>query len=168
MARLKYRARGFTLLEVLIVTILIALIAGVTVPRFFGSIDKAEIRKNAGEIAAFMKSARRKAVAEKKVVTVVLDSETGEIFAVLGRYDRSNKQDRIAPKNISENVRLWTGGKKILTIEFNPSGTAAGGKIYVTGAEGQSPFNEDALLVSINPLSGKIIVTAVNDKDEKW
>lgn len=52
----KRRVRGFTLLEVLVVMVIIGLLAGYVAPRYFGQLGKSEVKVAQAQISAFEKA----------------------------------------------------------------------------------------------------------------
>ncbi|WP_018608225.1 type II secretion system major pseudopilin GspG [Uliginosibacterium gangwonense] len=52
----KYRIRGFTLLELLVVMVIIGLLAGYVAPKFFAHIGKAEVKTARAQIDALEKA----------------------------------------------------------------------------------------------------------------
>lgn len=157
--------RGFTLLEILIVTILIALIAGIGIPRFIGSLERAEVKSVAAKVAGVMRRARLAAVSEKVPVTVKVDTKSRTVSAV---YTTGESAKRVAePVAIPEGVNIWTGRSGVfyhrpLSIEFAPTGSSTGGEFLIAAA-GSSPADADGYLVRLNPLSGRTIVIPARD-----
>ena len=157
-------SRGFTLLEILIVTILIALVAGIGIPRFLGSIERAQIKATAAEIANVMRLARLKSVSEKKIVTVEIDPKSRTVRAL---YSGDKNERAAEPVEVSENVSLLTGSPgsfydRPLIIEFNPTGGATGGDLYITFADA-NPADNDGYVIRVKPLSGNSIVIRADE-----
>ncbi len=163
--------RGFTLLEIIIVMVLIGLIAAIGVPRLLGSLERAEVKTSARKIAAAMRSARSHAVSEKRAVTLVIDRKTMSVFAVRGTSSGSGK--KIAPPiRLADTVKVWTenetsAGEEIYYAEFNPRGTATGGVLYVTPRESNSPDDEKGYVITLDPLSGKPKVYRASEAEDR-
>jgi len=157
-------SRGFTLLEILIVTILIALAAGIGIPRFLGSIEKARVKSTAGEIANVMRIARLKAVSEKIIVTVEVDTKGRTVSA---SYAGDEKERAAEQVRIPENVSLLTGRtggfyNRTLSIEFNPTGGATGGEMYIFPADAK-PADDEGYVIRVKPLSGNSVVIPADE-----
>jgi len=156
--------RGFTLLEILIVTILIALVASIGIPRFLGSIERAQVKSTAGEIANVMRIARLKAVSEKKIVTVVVDTKSRTVRAL---YGGDGNERAAEPIRIPESIRLLTGRSgafynRPMSFEFNPTGGATGGDLYISPA-GAKPTDGEGYVIRLKPLSGSSIVIPADE-----
>src|SRR2546423_1502073 len=68
------RRRAFTLLELLVVLILIAILLGLAVIRIGAAADRAAVRAAAGEAAAVFDAARRMAIYRRAPVAVTIDT----------------------------------------------------------------------------------------------
>jgi len=165
-AMLKNRfEQGFSIFELLIVMFIIAIIAGMGIPRFQGSLEKAEIRSAAGRIAAAIRASRYKAVSEKIPLTVVIDAENRKLFAVR-EIDRESSEtgESVTPVElIPESVEIWRWREQVTKayVDFHPSGTSSGGTfLVVPSAEGKIG-DEDGQIITIDPMSGRVKVTSV-------
>jgi general secretion pathway protein H len=149
-AVMRGRARGLTLLELLVVLALMALVAAIAVPRFVGAVSGTELRSAAREVAAGLRAARSEAVAAKRETVVVYDVER-RVF----RVDRSPREHAL-PRGIEMKL---TGAladienERVGAIRFFPDGGSNGGR--VTLAAGERKFDID-----IDWLTGRV---AIND-----
>src|SRR5690242_4726923 len=143
------RARGVTLLELLIVIALMALIAGITLPMFGGSgVSTTELRGSARQLAAGLRLARSEAVSERRETFLVLDV-AGKRFKV----DR-DPQEHALPSRVE--LKLFTAQNDLVnenvgSIRFFPDGGSNGGRITI--ASGARKFDVD-----IDWLTGRVAI----------
>ena len=145
-----HRARGLTLLEILIVLALMAIIAGIAVPLFGGGVSSTELKGAAREVAAGLRYARSEALAGKRETVVVYDLDR-RVF----RVDR-DPHEHALPRGID--MKLTGALSDIATpqvgaIRFFPDGGSNGGRVTV--AAGERKFDVD-----IDWLTGRV---AIND-----
>ncbi len=134
--------RGFTLMEIIVVVIIIAIMFGVALPSLRGMRDNNRLRSTVRENMSLMKYARSEAVFNSRTTQVFLDVEKGEFWLDLrtpdektGRYnpkapkttmERKRKLEKnvfITEVNAMDNNILENG--KIIAIDFFPDGTAS-------------------------------------------
>lgn len=154
---------GYTLVELLIVMAVIAMVAGLGVPFFARSLERAELRSSAGELAALMRMARQEAIARKTVFSAVIDPAQKAAYAIEGRFDAANPQAAFngAVVRIPDAVKVWTPHDGLLLLEFSPAGTATACDLAVTSAKADSPEDGNGYRVTLDPLSGRARVTRV-------
>lgn len=147
-ARPTYRDGGFTLLELLVVLLVMALVAVITVPRIGAALPGAELKSAARQLAAGLREARSRAVAKNHVVPFTLDGTAGRYF--IGTGGANGRM----PNNIG--ITLITGtvdvsGAASGSIRFFPDGTSTGGRIELTSRGGKRT-------VIVDWLTGRIAV----------
>jgi len=142
------RARGVTLLEMLIVLSIMAVLAALVIPRFTGGVSISELKGATREIAAGLRLARSEALATRKETRLLLDLEQ--------RTFRLEADPRVhsLPKQIE--LKLFTAqsdllSEKVGAIRFFPDGGSNGGR--VTLAAGERKFNVD-----IDWLTGRVAI----------
>lgn len=142
------RARGVTLLELLIVLSIMAVLAALVVPRFTGGVSTSALKGATREIAAGLRLARSEALATRKETRLLLDLEQ--------RTFRVEPDARVhaLPKEIE--LKLFTAqsdlmSDKVGAIRFFPDGGSNGGR--VTLAAGERKYNVD-----IDWLTGRVAI----------
>lgn len=75
------RARGFTLIELMVVVVIITILAAAAVPVFVNRMRERRVQQAAGEVASLYRSARSRALGRGAAVLVRYSEETG--FEVL-------------------------------------------------------------------------------------
>jgi general secretion pathway protein H len=143
------RARGVTLLELLIVIALMALIAGITLPMFGGNgVSTTELRGSARQLAAGLRAARSEAVAQRRETFLVLD--------VAGKRFKVDQDPREHPLPRNVELKLFTAQNDLVdanvgSIRFFPDGGSNGGRITV--ASGTRKFEVD-----VDWLTGRVAI----------
>ena len=142
------RARGVTLLEMLVVLSIMAILAALVIPRFTSGVSMSELKGATREIAAGLRLARSEALATRKETRLLLDLEQ--------RTFRVEPDPRVhsLPKQID--LRLFTAQSDLLSdkigaIRFFPDGGSNGGR--VTLAAGERKFDVD-----IDWLTGRVAI----------
>ena len=142
------KASGFTLLEMLLVVMLVALMFAM-VPRMLGSgVSGAELKSNVRAIAAAMKMARDSAINTRREAFVTVNVESREFTTTVdAKTHKLNEQltlklftaqaDQIAPQ--------------VASFRFYPDGSSNGGRVSV-GA------NEREFTIDVDWLTGRVTV----------
>jgi general secretion pathway protein H len=142
------RARGVTLLELLVVIALMALIAGIALPMFGPGVSTSELRGSARALAAGLRAARSEALAQRRETFLVLDV-AGKRFKV----DQDPREHKL-PKGVM--LKLFTAQNDLIdgsvgAIRFFPDGGSNGGRITV--AAGERKFEVD-----VDWLTGRVAI----------
>src|ERR1700674_2700272 len=116
--------RGVTLLELLIVLTLMALIAAMTLPMFSGGVSGTDLKTAARDVAAGLRLARDRAIAQRTESLLELNLEA--------RTFRVSPDER--PHRLPEklDLKLYTAQRDLLndkvgSIRFFPDGGSNGG-----------------------------------------
>jgi general secretion pathway protein H len=142
------RARGVTLLELLIVLSIMAIVAAMVVPIFGGGVSTSELKGAARQVAAGLRLARSEALATRRETGVVLDLER-RMFQV----ERDGREHSLPP---AIELKLFTAesdlvSDKVGAIRFFPDGGSNGGR--VTLAVGERKYNVD-----VDWLTGRVAI----------
>ena len=145
------RQRGFSLLEVLVVIVIIGLSYALLPKMFYSGVSGAELRSNVRAVATGLRLARDAAINTRReaVLTLDLDQRT---FTV-------QNDTRVHKLNETLDVKLYTSQADLITekvgaIRFYPDGSSNGGR--VTLAAGERAFEVD-----VDWLTGHV---TINDK----
>jgi general secretion pathway protein H len=141
-------AAGFSLLELLIVLMLMAIIAAVTLPIFGPGVSTTDLKRAAREVAAGLRLARSQAIAQRTEATLELD--------VAARQFRVLPDPRVHTMPEGIELKLFTAQRDLISdqvgaVRFFPDGGSTGGRI--TLAAGDRKFDVD-----IDWLTGRVAI----------
>jgi general secretion pathway protein H len=139
---------GVTLLELMIVLVLMALIAAVTIPIFGSGVSTTELRSAARELAAGLRLARGQAIAQRTEAMLELD--------VAARNFRVPPDPRVHALPTGIELKLFTAQRDLVSdnigaIRFYPDGGSDGGR--VTLAAGERKYDVD-----VDWLTGRVVI----------
>lgn len=141
-------SRGFTLLELLLVLLLLGLAYGLAGPMLSDGAERLEAKTVSRQLAAGLRKARSIAATERRESVLSLD--VGELsFSVTG--DPKIYQ---LPKKIE--VSLFTAESELVrsqqgAIRFFPDGSSTGGRITVTAGGNRQ-------MIDVDWLTGRIVI----------
>ena len=126
------RHRGFTLVEMLVVMVIMVLAYAMTAPMISAGVSGAELKAAARQIAAGLRKARSEAVVRKNEVALTVDVERRQ-FELSG-----DKRIYRFPEKIE--VSLFTAQSELLdakigAIRFYPDGSSTGGRVTLSHGE---------------------------------
>lgn len=144
----RWQERGFTLLELMVVLVIIALMMAVIPPLLSGVGLTSQVRGAARELAAGLRMARSEAVLKQRPATLTVDLEQRD-FTVSGRPGKV-----ALPASRSVVIRLYTAQSELIdsrrgNIRFFPDGSSTGG--HVALVEGQIEYR-----VNVDWLTGRV------------
>ncbi len=118
-------ARGFTLVEVLVVMIIIALVLGLVGTSLSRSISGAEAREAARNMVAAIRYTRTQAILKKSEQQFVIDLEAGS-------YAAPGRKTVVLPEGVD--MQLTTAASEVVAenvgaIRFFPDGGSTGGRV---------------------------------------
>jgi len=159
------KSRGFSLLELLVVILLISLISAVVMPRMAASLPAVQLKSTARTVAASLRYARSKAVFESTPYVAVFD-HTQRLLAVqpmeepiefseLDKLREILNTSRVyeLPDGIEFGVFDNSGAdedRDLFSILFFPRGDSTGGKIVLQNLRGRQ------YALTVDPITGAV------------
>lgn len=140
--------RGFSLLELLMVMLLIGIMAGVAGPSVGRFLDSLEFKKESAKVMATVRYARLKAITEGKLV--VMTATEGE--AAMG-LTLSGAVNEVRSLDLADGASLEIEPLELL---FSPEGYATPGTLILTSGE-----RSETIL--IDPMTGLPLLEDVGD-----
>ena len=148
--------RGFTLLELLVVLVIISLMSVLVVPQLTGSLAKTNLQTASKKISASLRYARSRAVSEKITYVAIFDFEKDRLSIMTGQEAQTGetlKEDlgdgeepviRSKSYDLPDGVKLEKGvsgedeiDSGLFQIAFFPTGSSSGGDVILTNDRGK-------------------------------
>ncbi len=144
------RRRGFTLAEIIVVVVIMAIIVSVTAPNFAGSLQKYQMNRAGSDLLMLLRYARQRAVVTQEPRRVVVDLDRGCYWVWESRQEseRNYRKRRYEDEKLVQGHRndvpegyvirgvyktytedLFTSGQ--VELHFYPDGTGEGARIIV-------------------------------------
>lgn len=139
------RAGGFTLLEVLVTLLVLAVAVGLTAPVVGRTADILRTRAEVAGFSAVLRHARQRAITSQRPHAVVIDPDAHRVRILVGGPDGDVRESRALPPGL----RVEADPPPALTIRFEPEGTSSGGRFRV--ASGPLTYR-----VTVDPLTGRV------------
>lgn len=136
------RARGVTLLELLIVLSLMGILVAMVVPMLGGGVSTTELKSSARQMAAALRLARSEALATRREHSVLVDLER-RVFRVDG-----DPREIALPRDVE--LKLFTAQSDLVSdqagaIRFFPDGGSNGGRVTIAAGERKYEVDVDWL-----------------------
>lgn len=161
------RRRGFTLLELLVVLVLMSLMTALAVPRLAGTLAAANARASSRRIATALRYARNHAASEKAVYVAAF--HPGAARVTVGRMPESARGMGMPAKDglplidprgftLPDGVRIESMGPvsgeaeegEPAAILFYPDGASSGGRVTVADEKGlRAAISVDGILGTV-------------------
>jgi general secretion pathway protein H len=143
--------RGFTLIEMTVVLVIIAIGLTLAVPLIEGGFDSREVRRAARQIASTMVHCRVEALSKSEPQELIINRERNTIATSdWGRWVVLT--DRAVIERVDGGADVGDGGQQIL---FFPNGSTSGADIVVASRRDRT---HDRLRISLDPLIGSVRV----------
>lgn len=115
--------RGFTLLELIITLLVIALAVGLTVPAIGRSTESLRVRTEVAGFSAMLRHARERAIVTRTPQAVVIDPAAHRVSRLAGGPEGEVRETRA----LSERLTVDAEPPPALTVRFEPQGGSSGG-----------------------------------------
>lgn len=120
---------GFTLVEMMVVILILAIVSAVTIPAFRWSTDD-KLANAAGVITNLMQRSRQTAVERGQSVALVVDAEHARYWAVVQTTGNADSVVSYGAIDMSPGATLTSDAPRSRYV-FDPSGSASGPPLVV-------------------------------------
>lgn len=138
-------ARGFTLVELVLVLFVMSLLAGLALPAVGRGVDTLQLRAEAAAFSTFLRYAREQAITRREAHEVRVNPN-----AHLLTLTKAGTEGARASRRLSPRIAITAESPTGLSITFTPRGLSSGGSFRLVGADGR------AYWVRVDPLTGRV------------
>ena len=132
-------ARGFTLLELIVTLVVIAIAVGLVAPAIGRSTETLRVRAEVAGFSATFRHARERAITTRQPFTVVVNP-TNRLMTV------TTGEDEVRwTRPLSGRLDIRTDTPAALTVRFEPQGTSSGGEFHLTSGKISYRVSVDAV-----------------------
>lgn len=143
-------SRGYTLIEVMAVLLILALAAGVVAPSVGRGLDGIRLRAEVAGVASFLRAAREQAVTHHTPYEVTVEPESRLLVLRVSGHDPARGADGVrATKRLSAIARI-EAEPAARTVFFFPEGWSSGGRFRIA-APGPLVY-----VVTVDALTGRV------------
>jgi general secretion pathway protein H len=125
----KVDARGFTLLELIVTLVVLAVAVGLVAPTIGRSTETLRTRAEVAGFSATFRHAREQAITTRQPYTVVVNPTSRQLTVTTG-------DDEVRwTRTLSSRVDVRAETPAALTVHFEPQGTSSGGAFHVSSGK---------------------------------
>jgi type II secretion system protein H len=137
--------RGFTLLELIVTLLVVALAVGLAIPAIGRSTETIRVRAEVAGFSAMLRHARERAIVTRRAQAVVIDPLQRRVSRRAGGPDGEVRETRTLP----ERLTVEATPPPALTVRFEPQGGSNGGDFRL--ASGDIVYR-----VTVDALTGRV------------
>jgi general secretion pathway protein H len=137
--------RGFTLLELAVVMLVLALAAALAAPSAWRGVEAIQLRAEVAGVASFLRAARERAVARRDALEVAADADGRALVLRAGGGGAVQSVRRLAPA-----LRITAEPPLGPAVAFLAYGASTGGQFRL---EAPGPV---VYTVTVDPLTGRV------------
>lgn len=142
--------RGFTLIEMTVVIMIIAIAMAVVAPVIDGGLTSREVRRGVRQIAALMTHLRNEAVSTGKPMGMLIDVEENTVETVGG-----GRWEALSDRATIEAVAAPEVERGRFLVRFFPNGSNSGAAVVLTSS---ADHTRNRLRLALDPLVGSVHV----------
>ncbi len=154
----KIGSRGFTLIEIILVLVILGVIAGLTVPRIGQNFIELQLKRTANDLSYLMRYAQSRAITKNRMVRLEFDDNFSKVWLTQSTEEASPEEDNKSFERITGRLgRTLTVPDKIyleaetVPVQFYPDGSMDRVRLYVC-------HEKDCLTVSTQEQRGAVRV----------